>query len=329
MKLKREGTPKQDINMKKLFRRNQIIITTLAIMIAAAGYLNYAGKRDLAASTGEDIYQAGTFDISEEDLLAENQKKGQEDTAMIEEAQPQAEGTKLQAEASQDGSFLAEADAGTDQAVIDSWDGGEEAGMENPGEAVLTSGLTVSDYIAGVQLNREQIRARNKETLNSIINSTNIDEAAKQEAIQNMIAMTAVAEKENAAETLLQARGFADPVVSLTDGKVDVVIHAPSITDQQRAQIEDIVKRKTGVAAESIVITPLSQSKNASDVINTADEAEKNTGGAEDNAESTGDEVQDTAASVESDPTDQTSEDAETAADIQNDQTIDTEGIYD
>ena len=47
MKLKREGTPKQDINMKKLFRRNQIIITTLAIMIAAAGYLNYAGKREL------------------------------------------------------------------------------------------------------------------------------------------------------------------------------------------------------------------------------------------------------------------------------------------
>ena len=176
---------------------------------------------------------------------------------MIEEAQPQAEGTKLQAEASQDGNFLAEADAGTDQAVIDSWDGGEEAGMENPGEAVLTSGLTVSDYIAGVQLNREQIRARNKETLNSIINSTNIDEAAKQEAIQNMIAMTAVAEKENAAETLLQARGFADPVVSLTDGKVDVVIHAPSITDQQRAQIEDIVKRKTEVGAENIIITLL------------------------------------------------------------------------
>ncbi len=67
--------------------------------------------------------------------------------------------------------------------------------MENPGEAVLTSGLYGFDYIAGVQLNREQIRARNKETLNSIINSTNIDEAAKQEAIQNMITMTAVAEK--------------------------------------------------------------------------------------------------------------------------------------
>ena len=75
--------------------------------------------------------------------------------------------------------------------------------------------------------------------------------------VNAMIALTAVAEKENAAETLLQARGFADPVVSLTDGKVDVVINAPSITDQQRAQIEDIVKRKTEVSAENIIITLL------------------------------------------------------------------------
>lgn len=146
---------------------------------------------------------------------------------------------------------------GMELAEIESWDEGEETGMENPGEAVLTSGLTVSDYIAGVQLNREQIRAKNKETLNSIINNVNIDEAAKQEAIQNMIALTAVAEKENAAETLLQAKGFADPVVSMTDGKVDVVVNAASITDQQRAQIEDIVKRKTEVGADAIVITLL------------------------------------------------------------------------
>ena len=107
------------------------------------------------------------------------------------------------------------------------------------------------------QLNREQIRAKTRDTLYDIINNANIEEAAKQEAIQYMIAMTAVSEKENAAETLLQAKGFADPVVSLTGGKVDVVINAASITDQQRAQIEDIVKRKTEVGAENIVITLL------------------------------------------------------------------------
>lgn len=233
-------------NMKKLFRRNQIIITTLAIMIAAAGYLNYAGKKELEASSDQSVQEAGMLEISDEDLLMENQAGNYYYPGEIQEAESLAENLDP-----------GQVEAGQQLAEIDSWDGDEEAGMDSPGEAVLTSGLTVADYIANVQLNREQIRAKNKETLNSIINNTNIEEAAKQEAIQNMIEMTAIAEKENAAETLLQAKGFADPVVSLTDGKVDVVINATSITDQQRAQIEDIVKRKTEVPADGIVITLL------------------------------------------------------------------------
>ena len=72
-----------------------------------------------------------------------------------------------------------------------------------------------------------------------------------------MIELTEIAEKENAAETLLMAKGFADPVVSISSDKVDVVINAASITDPQRAQIEDVVKRKAEVGAESIVITLL------------------------------------------------------------------------
>lgn len=243
MKERKIGKNLKDVNMKKLFRRNQIIITTLAVMIAVAGYLNYAGKKELEASTGEAVYEAGMLEISDEDLLAENQAVSGMADGILEEAQSEAVEQEY---------YVSET-----LAEIDSWDEGEEAGMENPGEAVLTSGMTVADYIATVQLNREQVRAKNKETLNNIINNTNIEESAKQEAIQNMIAMTAVAEKENAAETLLQAKGFADPVVSLSDGKVDVVINASSITDQQRAQIEDIVKRKTEVPADGIVITLL------------------------------------------------------------------------
>lgn len=248
MKDKKDRKSLKDVNMKKLFRRNQIIITTLAVMIAAAGYLNYAGKKELEASTDDTIFEAGMMEISDEDILAENQAASTQLPAVPDGT---AEGTIEEAESMADGEQLAE---------IDSWDYGEEdaqTGMENPGEAVLTSGMSVSDYIANVQLSREQIRAKNKETLNSIINNTNIDEAAKQEAIQNMIDMTAISEKENAAETLLQAKGFSDPVVSLTDGKVDVVLNAASITDPQRAQVEDIVKRKVGVPAENIIITLL------------------------------------------------------------------------
>ena len=47
--------------MKRIFRRNQVIITTLAIMIAAAGYLNYTSRQETA---GTEVYEAGMMEIS-------------------------------------------------------------------------------------------------------------------------------------------------------------------------------------------------------------------------------------------------------------------------
>ena len=262
--------PKKELNMKKLFRRNQVIITALAVMIAAAGYLNYAGKQELAA--GSEVFEAGMLEISDEDILAENQASpnygetlyeigsldqdvsddGTIEEAMMEnEAEPFADGTGEEGMAAAGDQVYAEAPE----------QGAQESGLENPGEAVLTSGMSVTDYIANVQLNREQIRAKNKDALMNLINSTGIEESAKQQAIQEMIDLTDIAERENATETLLMAKGFADPVVSVSSGQVDVVINAPNITDQQRAQIEDIVKRKTEVTADQIVISLMNLSE--------------------------------------------------------------------
>ena len=228
--------------MKKMFRRNQIIITTLAIMIAAAGYLNYSTKQEIA---GVEVYEAGMMEISDEDILAENQALHGADDGNLVEIASLDDGTELPVD------MITSADR------VDVPVGNETAaaGLENPGEAVLTGGTTVSEYIAGVQLDREQIRAKNKETMMELINSDNIPDLEKQAVIQNMIRMTEISEKENAAETLLKAKGFVDPVVSITENQVDVVVNAVSLTDPERAQIEDIVKRKTEIGAGGIVIT--------------------------------------------------------------------------
>ena len=60
--------------MKHIFRKNQVIIAALAIMIAAAGYLNYSGR--IFGEDGETLETNGELtnqellDISEEDLLS-------------------------------------------------------------------------------------------------------------------------------------------------------------------------------------------------------------------------------------------------------------------
>lgn len=260
--------------MKRIFRRNQVIITTLAIMIAAAGYLNYSAKREVS---GAEVYEAGMMEISDEDILAENQSLMElGDNDLLEVPSWDGDGEELMADGSEAGAGVQagagvdgqtnadlQANAGAGENADGSGAGaaatGETsaAGLDNPGEAVLTSGTSVSEYIAGVQLSREQMRAKNKETLMELINNDQIPEVEKQAAVQNMIRMTEVSEKENAAETLLKAKGFIDPVVSITEDQVDVVISASTITDPQRAQIEDIVKRKTEIGAGGIVITLL------------------------------------------------------------------------
>ncbi|MDE6405327.1 MAG: SpoIIIAH-like family protein, partial [Lachnospiraceae bacterium] len=130
----------------------------------------------------------------------------------------------------------------------------EEQMDEVPGEAVFTSAETAS-ALSGAKLEKEQTRVQNKETLLEIINNANISETQKQEAVSSMISMTDIAEKETAAEILLEAKGFDDAIVSIDGDSVDVVVNTAELSEAQRAQIEDIVIRKTGVSPDAVVIS--------------------------------------------------------------------------
>lgn len=238
--------------MKNMMKKNQIMITALAIMIAIAGYLNFAGSRiseEEILETGadsavtakedapdtEDTQVASLFEISDEDMeAAENYDIASLDSDVVSEEPDYLDETMQESMADNTGDEL--------------------SGQSVPGEAVFTSSSSL-DSLSGAKLLKEQVRARNKETLLEIINNVNISDEQKQEAIDGMIAITDAAEKETAAEILLQAKGFDDAVVSIADGMVDVVINTSDLTEAQRAQIEDIVVRKTGIGAENIVIS--------------------------------------------------------------------------
>jgi len=230
--------------LKNMIKKNQMMITALAIMIAVAGYLNFAGTKvtdeDLMSVSGEmgatgltqedaEAEYAALLDLSEEDMA---QASG--DIESLDSDVTMAESGSVDEE-------LAKALA-------------EEQMDEVPGEAVFTSAET-SSALSGAKLEKEQTRVQNKETLLEIINNANISETQKQEAVSSMISMTDIAEKETAAEILLEAKGFDDAIVSIDGDSVDVVVNTAELSEAQRAQIEDIVIRKTGVSADAVVIS--------------------------------------------------------------------------
>ncbi len=256
-----------------MLKRNQIMITALAIMIAVAGYLNFAGTKagqeQLASADAQNAGEedmTALLDLSEEDIVSDIDSGDVSDIDSLDSDQEAAAvdnylDESMTADAALSGEVEADvavAAEGIDEASAELAQ--EEASVSDsgvPGEAVFTSSTGISS-LAGAKLQKEQTRARNKETLLDIINNENISEEQKQDAINGMINLTDMAEKETAAEILLEAKGFTDVVVSISGTSVDVVVNASTLTDAQRAQIEDIVTRKTGITPENIIISPVS-----------------------------------------------------------------------
>lgn len=198
--------------MKKGSHKNQIIITTLALLLAVVGYISY-DNRD-------------TF-MNAKDVLS----------------------TEIEA-------VNGEADTQVSDLVALETDSTEE--ILNAGETVLTSASTESEEcVAQVKLGREQVRSKNKEALQKIIDDAGVSEEEKKSAVDAMVKLTENAQMEEDAQMMLEAKGFKNAVVSLSDECCDVIVGKDDVTDEKRAQIEDIIKRKTNIGASNIVISTM------------------------------------------------------------------------
>lgn len=187
----------------KRVKKNHIIITALAIMIAAAGYINYAGDLD-------NIIKV----------------KDKEKAAAV----------------------------AADNVSTDSNEAADTDFTDEPGTVILTSAGVKSEAVAVAKLNREQVRASSIENLKSIADDAGIAEDAKKAAVEQLAKLENNADKETAIELLLSAKGFDSSVVTVSDTNVDAVINVSELSDTDKAQIEDIIKRKTGFAADKITI---------------------------------------------------------------------------
>ena len=194
---------------KHVIHKNQIIITSLAILIAVAGYLSYDehASRTSAGETGSGVRLERSTEI------------------------------------------------------VSLYDGTEMDSTEmNPGESVFAgASVRTGDYAATAKMNREQARSKAKEELKAILDRTDLSKEEKQSAADALVVLTENAKKEDDAQLLLEAKGFKNAVVSITGDTCDVVLPQSDVTDQKRAQVEDIVKRKTGMEAGKIIITPLAE----------------------------------------------------------------------
>lgn len=199
--------------MKRIFRKNQIVVAALALLIAGAGYLNY------------------TYENDEKDIATMAAKDSKEEKAKDTEAT----------------ASLTDTEASSD-----------DMGDDSAGETILTDSTNVQvSKAASLKMDREQTRAASKATLMEVVNNAALTDVEKQAAVEELAALTQVAEKEAACEMMLASKGFEEAVVSIAGENADVILNASQVTDAQRAQVEDVVNRKAGIAPDHIVISTM------------------------------------------------------------------------
>ena len=163
--------------LKEILKKNQLMISALATMIAVAGYLQFAENElgnEAYLTEGENTQVTNGDAV--ENLTSEDMTGTYDLLGLLDLSEEDLE----------------LADIGIQD--IESMDTDIETPAEGeiPGDAVFTSGLGVID-MSEVRLMKEQTRAKNRETLLEIINSAGLTDVQKQNAVDTMVRMTQIA----------------------------------------------------------------------------------------------------------------------------------------
>jgi len=209
-------------------KRNHVIISALVVMIAVAAYLNYMDNSNdqeggLAITSAGEIMALIMDDTTAQEVALVNTTLDNQGNLNV------THNTSI---------------ATTSQ-------------NNEPGAAVFVNSASDTSFFIQAKLNREQARSSQMASLTEMINNMNIAQEQRAETAAHLMELQARIERETAAEALIEAKGFTEVYVRIGDNTVDVIVDKPDLTDAEIAQIEDVVRRKTGFALENIFVSPL------------------------------------------------------------------------
>jgi len=234
-----------------VLKRNQVIITALVLMIAVAGYLSWLDSRQYDGHIGYTLDDHGEIAalIPNQDTLASDDVT---QTGLIGVPWSTEHDPAIDVYSELD--WLNLADLDLDEIVIIPTNGDE---LPEPGEAIFVDGSGNIGFFVQARLTREQARSNERSTLNDIINNENVEETQRAQAADSMLEIQRRIERETAAETLIESKGFSEVYVRISDNSVDIIVNKPELSSQDLAQIMDVIKRKTGMNETQIHISPM------------------------------------------------------------------------
>lgn len=227
----------------KFFKKNQVIISVIALMLMAAGYLNFTNN-------GSDFNKT-----AETGSLIDSEQMAAIGDAQLVSTKP-AEANEIKDESlnvTVENTIKNEIDSNEDS----NKDNNKEADNKQENNTIETNTKTVttSEYFTESRLEREKMYSQMIETYQKILEKSGISESQKSTAQSEI---KKINEQKNAimiTENLIKNKGFEDLIIFVNNTSINVIIKSKKLEAEQIAQVQNIITRELNSKIENIHIS--------------------------------------------------------------------------
>ena len=215
----------------KLFKKNQVVIYVIALMLVVAGYLNFTANGDLksavqTASSEEELDKIAN--IGDAQLVSSN--------VVSEEDFNQQEST---------------INSLVENNMIES----DETNSNNTVSTSSSVSKNDKDYFSTSKLDRDTMYSQMLETYENILNSNNSLETQKQSASEEIKKINNIKNSIMICENLIKTKGFDDVVIFVNGESVSVIVEDEQLDTEEVAKIQNIISRELNAKVENIHIS--------------------------------------------------------------------------
>lgn len=241
----------------KIFKKNQVIIYIIALMLVTAGYLSYTTKESVDTSietsmqmeSKDDTKLAGIGDatlVNSNDVVSNNTATDTlSDIENNETNDNKVDNSNTNTETSNNS---------TNTSSTSSTNSQETNTTNENNNSVVTNATSADDYFTKSKLERDTMYSQMIETYEKVINSNNALETQKQTATQEITKINETKNSIMICENLIKTKGFENSVVFVNGESISVIVGATEMKPDEVAQVQNIISREMNAKIENIHI---------------------------------------------------------------------------
>ena len=242
----------KNIGIKKIMKKNQVVILALALMLMTAGYLNYTNNHE-----NENLLLAGLGDaqLVSANAIDSNNISASENSIDLNVSAVNETIETNSNNINQNATVINEINNTIENLQTESMP--IVANQENTNQVTqeTSTNATNDDYFTRSKLERETMYSQMLETYTGILENEKISSKQKDIAENEIKNINDTKNAIMVVENLLGTKGFENVIVFVNNPSINVVIKAEELTTEQVAQVQNIVQRELKTDIENIHIT--------------------------------------------------------------------------